>query len=203
MIVLETMKHLKTITDPQAFKLMADKNRRKMVFLLRAKEMTVSQISQELNITPQTVYHHIKKLVKGGLVEVTREVRVDHLIESYYQATAEVFHFTVGKTSRGKKLLKEETEAALKALTQLGYNINYDQNVISQLVELLIEQKDCCGNKEIEDAVSKLEDLDLFTKQNVQEYASILSMSDEELSSRHEIKKKFNQLLKSLLVKKS
>lgn len=63
---------------------------------------------------------------------------------------------TVGKTSRGKKLLKEETEAAIKALTQLGYNINYDQNVISQLVELLIEQKDCCGNKEIEDAVSKL-----------------------------------------------
>ena len=197
------MKHLKTITDPQAFKLMADKTRRKIVFLLRAKEMTVSQISHELGITPQTVYHHIKKLVQGDLVEVTREVRVDHLIESYYQSTAEVFHFTVGKTSGGKKLLKEETEAALKALTRLGFNLNYNQKVISQLVELLIEQKDCCGNKEIEDSVSKLEDLDIFTKQNVQEYANILLMSDEELESRHEIKKKFNQLLKSLLAKKS
>ena len=195
------MKHLKTITDPQAFKLMADKTRRKIVFLLRAKEMTVSQISHELSITPQTVYHHIKKLVQGDLVEVTREVRVDHLIESYYQATAEVFHFTIGKTSGGKKLLKEETETALKALTRLGFHLKYDQNDVSQLVDLLIEQKDCCGNKEIEDAVSKLENLDLFTKQNVQEYASILLMSDEELVSRNEIRKDFNELLKSLLVK--
>ena len=195
------MKHLKTITDPQAFKLMADKTRRKIVFLLRAKEMTVSQISHELGITPQTVYHHIKKLVQGDLVEVTREVRVDHLIESYYQATAEVFHFTVGKTSGGKKLLKEETETALKALTRLGFKLKYDQKVIAQLVELLIEQKDCCGNKEIEDAISKFEDIDFFTKQYVQEYASVLLMSDEELTSRNEIKKKFNELLKSLIVK--
>lgn len=195
------MKHLKTLTDPQAFKLMADKTRRKIVFLLRAKEMTVSQIAQELNITPQTVYHHIKKLVQGDLVEVSREVRVDHLIESYYQATAEVFHFTVGKSSGGKELLKEETENSLKALTRLGFNLKYDQNIISQLVELLIEQKDCCNNNEIEDAVSKLEDLDLFTKQNVQEYANILLMSEEKLASRNEIRKKFNELLKSLQVK--
>lgn len=195
------MKHLKTLTDPQAFKLMADKTRRKIVFLLRVKEMTVSQIAQELNITPQTVYHHIKKLVQGDLVEVSREVRVDHLIESYYQATAEVFHFTVGKSSGGKELLKEETENSLKALTRLGFNLKYDQNIISQLVELLIEQKDCCNNNEIEDAVSKLEDLDLFTKQNVQEYANILLMSEEKLASRNEIRKKFNELLKSLQVK--
>lgn len=195
------MKHYKTITDPQAFKLMADNSRRKIVFLLRAKEMTVSQIAQELNITPQTVYHHIKKLVKGGLVEVTHEVRVDHLIESYYQATAEVFHFTCGKSSGGKKLLKEETEAALKALTRMGFKLKYDQNMISELVELILERKDCCGEKEIEEAVSKLEDLDFLTQQNVQEYASILSMSDEELASREEVRKKFNKLLKSLLVK--
>ena len=194
------MKHMKTITDPQAFKIMADKTRRRIVFLLRAKEMTVSQISQELNITPQTVYHHIKKLVQGDLVEVAREVRVDHLIESYYQATAEVFHFTIGKASGGKKVLKEETETALKTLSRLGFNLKYDKKVISQLVDLLIKQKDCCGSKEIEDSVAKLDDLDLFTKQNVQEYASILLMSDEELISRNEIKKKFNELLKSLLV---
>lgn len=195
------MKPFKTITDPQAFKLMADKTRRKIVFLLRAKEMTVSQIAHELNITPQTVYHHIKKLIKGEMVEVTREVRVDHLIESYYQATAEVFHFTIGKTSGGKKLLKMETEAALKALTRMGFKLKYNQEIISQLVELLIEQKDCCGKKEIEDSVSNLDNLDFLTKQDVQEYASILSMSDEELAKRNEIRKKFNELLKSLLVK--
>ncbi|TRO46020.1 ArsR family transcriptional regulator [Candidatus Bathyarchaeota archaeon] len=200
MIDLKNMKHLKTISDPEAFKLMADETRRKIVFLLRAKEMTVSQIAQELNITPQTVYHHIKKLVEGNLVEVTREVRVDHLIESYYQATAEVFHFTVGKTSQGKEVLREDTEVALKALTRIGFKLKYDQKVISDLVELMMEQKDCCGIAEYEDAVSKLDDIDFFTKQNVQEYAGILSMSDEEFVIRDELRKKFRDLLRSLLV---
>lgn len=195
------MKHLKTITDPEAFKLMADATRRRMVFLLRAKEMTVSQIAQELNLTPQTVYHHIKKLVEGELVEVTREVRVDHLIESYYQATAEVFHFTVGKTTRGKEFLREETEAALKALTRVGFKLNYNHKDISQLIELMMEQKDCCGAKEFEDAVSKLEDLDFITKQNVLEYAGILSMSDEEIAIGDELHNKFRNLLRSFVVK--
>ena len=195
------MKHCMTISDPEAFKLMADENRRKIVFLLRAKEMTVSQIAHELNITPQTVYHHIRKLVEGNLVEVTREVRIDHLIESYYQATAEVFHFTVGKSSRSKEFLLEETEATLKALTRLGFKLKYDQKVIAELVELMMEQKDCCGAKQYEDVVSKLEDLDPLEKQVVQEYAGILSMSDEELSTEEKLRKKFQNRLRSLTVK--
>jgi hypothetical protein len=73
--------------------------------------------------------------------------------------------------------------------------------VISELVKLMMEQKDCCGGKEYEDAISKLEDLDFLTKQNVQEYAGILSMSDEEFATRDEFRKKFQELLKSLLVK--
>ena len=195
------MKHFKSVSDPEAFKLMADETRRKIIFLLRAKEMTVSQIAHELNITPQTIYHHIRKLVEGNLVEVTREVRVDHLIESYYRATAEVFHFTIGKTSRGKEVLKEETEATLKALSRIGFKLKYDNKAISELVDLMMDQKDCCGEKEYEDAVSELEDLDFFTKQNVQEYAGILSMSDDEFATRNELRKRFRDLLKSLLVK--
>lgn len=195
------MKHFKSICDPEAFKLMADETRRKIVFLLRAKELTVSQIAHELNITPQTIYHHIKKLVEGNLVEVTREVRVDHLIESYYRATAEVFHFTIGKSSRSREVLREETEAALKALKRIGFKLKYNQKLISELVDLIMEQKDCCGAKEYEEAVSKLDEIDFLTKQNVQEYVGILSMSDEEFAIRNELRSKFRDLLKSLLVK--
>ena len=163
--------------------------------------MSASQIAHELKITPQTVYHHIRKLVEGDLIEVTREVRVDHLIESYYQATAEVFHFTVGKTGQSKEVLEEETEAALKALTRIGFKLKYNQKTISELVELMIQQKDCCGAEEYEDAVSKLDDVDFFTKQNVQEYAGILSMSEEEFATRDALRTKFRELLRSLLVK--
>jgi DNA-binding transcriptional ArsR family regulator len=67
------MKAIKVVDDPEKFKLLADDTRRRIVFLLRAKEMTVSQIASTLEVTPQAIYHHIKKLQKADLVKVTRE----------------------------------------------------------------------------------------------------------------------------------
>src|SRR5512136_1684829 len=136
------MRAFKTISNPEAFKLLGDESRRKILFFLRAKEMTVSQIPQELNLTPQTVYFHVKKLLEGGMVEVAREVRVDHLIESYYQATAEVFHFTVGKTSRSKETLTEQIEATLNALKRVGFKIEYNKKIIDQMADLQLEIQD-------------------------------------------------------------
>jgi DNA-binding transcriptional ArsR family regulator len=195
------MKAVKHISDPEAFKIFADETRRKIVFLLRAKEMTVSQIADQLDLTPQTVYHHIKKLVDAGMVEVTREVRVDHLIESYYMATAEVFHLTVGKTSRGEETLTEMITNALEALKRIGFKITYDEKDVAKLAELTMERGECCSAKEYEEAVSKLEDLDLFTKEDVQEYAALLSMSDKQLEQQDEIDLKFRKLLRSLQAK--
>ncbi len=101
------MKSLKVISDPEAFQLLGDETRRKIVFLLRVKEMTVSQISAELNVTPQAVYHHIKKLQTAEMIEVTREERVGHLIESYYRTTAEVFICSVGNASSNPEFARE------------------------------------------------------------------------------------------------
>ena len=196
------VKAVKHIDDPEAFKILADDTRKRMIFLLRAKEMTVSQIADELNLTPQTVYHHIKRLVEAGMVEVTREVRVDHLIESYYMATAEVFHLTVGKTTGGKETLTEMMTGALEALKKLGFNITYTDKDVAELAELTMERADCCSAKEYEEAVSKLEDVDLFTKEDVQEYAALLSMSDKELEEQDEIDHKFRELLRSLVKQK-
>ncbi len=195
------MKAIKTISDPEAFKLFADETRRKIVFLLRAKEMTVSQIAEELDITPQTVYHHIKKLVEGGMVEVSREVRVDHLIESYYRATAETFHFTIGKTTKATNALKEQTEAALSALKRIGFKLQYDDKVVAKLVELKKEMNECCGLEEHEDALSKLDDVDILAKLEAEEYAAILSGSEEAQAREDEIQKKFRTLLRSLIKK--
>ena len=195
------MRAVKTISDPEAFKIAADQTRRKMLFLLRAKEMTVSQIAQELNLTPQTVYFHIKKLVEAGMVEVSREVRVDHLIESYYQATAEVFHFTVGNTTRSKETLMETIEAVLNALKRIGFRIEYDNKALNQLTDLQMKLQDCCSAKEYEEEIAKLEDVDFFVKQDLQEYASILSMSDEKVKKGDQLKREFRELLRSLINK--
>jgi DNA-binding transcriptional ArsR family regulator len=197
------MKTIKTISDPEAFQLLADETRRKIVFLLRVKEMTVSQIAEQLDLSPQAVYHHIKKLQKGDLVEVVREERLGHLIESYYRTTAETFNLSIGKaftrTPKNRKLAKQREAEILDALKKLGLNIKYDDGDINQLVDIKAELLECCGSSEYEDKISNFEDLDFLTKIEATEYAETISMSDEEFVRLQEIKKKLRNLLKSLV----
>lgn len=191
------MKPIKTISDPEAFKILAEESRRKILYLLRAKEMTVSQIADELDLTPQTVYHHIKKLVGADMVEVTREVRVDHLIESYYRATAEIFNLTVGQSTHGKEAFRENIETGLKALKEIGFNISYERKDVEMLADLWMKLDDCCSSKKYEDAIEKL-DVDFFAKQDVREYAGMLAMTDEQLKEQERIKARITKLLRSL-----
>jgi DNA-binding transcriptional ArsR family regulator len=200
------MKAFKVVTDPKAFQLLADGTRRKIVYLLRVKEMSVSQLAAELNLTPQAVYHHIKKLVKGGLVEVSREERCGHLIESYYRATAEMFSFSLGKASaqslRSKQLAKEQLTKVLDALKQAGFNLDYDGDKISQLVDVQSELDDCCQDtSELEKMIYDMNDLDIFTRKTAVSLAKTLKMSEDEFRKEHEKRKKFRELLISLTKK--
>lgn len=195
------MKSMITIRDPEAFQLVADTTRRKIIYLLRVKEMTVGQIASDLNLTPQAVYHHIKKLQDGGMVEVVKEERVGHLIESYYRATAEAFSFSFGKTPTGVKVAKDQVITVLNSLKKLGFKVELNEKKISKLVDVLVEHEECCDSENLEEKVSKLEDIDFLTQQTVREYAETLMMSDEEFTKRLELKRKFRDLLKSLAKK--
>ena len=195
------MKPIKAIKDPEAFQLLGDETRRKIVFLLRVKEMTVSQIAAELSVTPQAVYHHIKKLRKGGMVEVAREERIDHLIESYYRATAETFFCSVGKTPRSRELAEDQVRTVLNALKRLGFSLEFDENQISQLIDVWSKLDEYKGSEKFEDAISNLDEVDFLTKQTVQKYAETLAMSDEEFVRQQELRKKFRDLLISLVKK--
>ena len=201
MNVVVNMKPIKVIKDPEAFQLLANETRKKMVTLLRVKEMTVSQLAQELNITPQAVYHHIKKLQKGDLVEVVREERQRHLIKSYYRATAECFVCTVGTPSMSTELAEEQANTVLNALGKLGFNLEYDEDDVSQLIEVQRVIDDCCVTEKYGDKIASLDDVDFNTKRIVQEYAEILSMTNNEFADRQTIKKKFRNLLVSLIKK--
>jgi DNA-binding transcriptional ArsR family regulator len=195
------MRYMKVISDPAAFQLLADDTRRRIVFLLRAKEMTVSQIAEHLGLTPQAVYHHIKKLVKANLVEVAREERVDHLIESYYRATAEVFHCNVGTAVKSKKAAKEETTNVLNALKKIGFKLEYNDKTVDELVDLQAQYKDLRFGSKYEEEISKMDDIDNLTKQMVSEYAGILSMSEEDHKKSKEIENKVRKFLTSMLKK--
>jgi DNA-binding transcriptional ArsR family regulator len=199
------MKSMMVIREPEAFQLLADETRRKILYLLRVKEMTVNEIAEQLGITSQAIYHHIKKLVKGNMVEVVREERVGHLIESYYRATAEDFLLTHGKMSpqslHDRKLAEEQITAVLNALNKLGFKLEFDEDNISQLVDLRAQLVESCVEckQKYEDKIWNMDDLNFLTKMMASDFAGTLLMSDEEFARKMETGKKCRALLRSLV----
>lgn len=177
------MKAQKVIRDPGAFQLLADETRLKMIYLLRAKEMTVSQMAGDLELTPQTVYHHIKKLKAVEMVEVSREERIDHLVESYYRATAGIFYFVDGGCGDELKA-SEVVRRALEVLDRLNHKIDMQSNGIDRIVQLREELRKDRENPKITEKVYEMDDVDPFTQNIVIEFAMMMDMSDEDFE-RH------------------
>jgi DNA-binding transcriptional ArsR family regulator len=196
------MKAIKVIDDPEKFKLLADETRRKIVFLLRATEMTVSQIASTIEVTPQAIYHHIKKLQKADLVQVTREERVGHLIESYYRATAEAFMCSVGATPSGREFFEKQMGTALDSLVKIGFDMEYDEDDVQSLIQKQDELTKCCSDKEFENEMKDaLDDLDNTTLAVIKDYGKLLAMTEEEFSKQQMLKREFREALRSLLKK--
>ncbi len=193
------MKAVKVVNDPKEFQLLADGTRRKIVFLLRATEMTVSQISSNLGLTPQAIYHHIKKLLKADLVTVEREQRVGHLIESYYRATAEAFLCSVGITPSGREFFEKQTKTILDSLVRIGFKLEYSEDEIQYLIDKQDELLKCCSEKGFEENLKDtLDDLDNNTLALVKDFGSLLAMTDAEFEKKQQLQRGFRDALKSL-----
>ena len=193
------MKAIKVVNDPQEFQLLADGTRRKIIFLLRATEMTVSQIASNLGLTPQAIYHHIKKLQKADLVAVAREERVGHLIESYYRATAEAFLCSVGVTPSGREFFEKQTKTTLDALVRVGFKLEYDEDDIQHLIEKQDELLKCCGEKDYEENLKDtLDDIDNNTLALVKDFGTLIASTDEEFEKKQQLQREFRDTLKSL-----
>lgn len=188
------MKSVKIIRDPDAFQLMADETRRRIIHLLRAKEMTVSQIASDLGLTAQAIYHHIRKLRKAGLVEVSREERTDHFIETYYRAAAEVFQILHGE-GKGAQTEDEMTRDALAGLAALGLDVRTDPESVSKATRIMNRLEDCCGLSKFEAKLAEYDDADFFVKQMMHELASMLLEDDEQLEESFKLQRELKALL--------
>ena len=193
------MKPTKIISDPEAFQLLADDSRRRIIFLLRAKPLTVSQIAEELDLSPQTVYHHIQKLKKAEMVEVVKEERVGHLIESYYQSTAEVFNCTIGESCVGIAVHKKLVELTVQSLNKLGFNLEYNEEAAEKIVDAENKLSKSWKNDEFVDKVSKFEDVDFLSQQHIAETAQNLSLSDDAFNERLANERKVRELYLSMV----
>jgi predicted transcriptional regulator len=192
------MRTIKEIKDPEAIQLLGDESRRRIIFLLRAKPMNVSHIAEELGLSPQTVYHHIQKLKSGEMVEVVKEERVGHLIESYYQTTAEVFNFTLGKPSGGIESQKKLVETVVNAVNRLGFNLKYDDNTAQEIVDVENKESALMDTERFNEAISKLDDVDFISKQKTVEIAMTLSLSDKEFEEKMASERKVRELYLSM-----
>ncbi len=194
------MRAFKYIRDPRAFELLADETRRRIIYLLRAKEMTVSQLAGDLHVTTQAVYHQISKLREVGLIEIAREERVDHFIETYYRAAAEVFEFHHGEAGSGEA--EKHFREAFGALSKVGLSVEADEQVVKKVTSLHAEMDKIGLSPELEERISQLDDEAFFTKSKMYELAQLALMSDKQFDKLIESEKALRELMTSS-VKKS
>ena len=117
----------------EAFKLLEDETRRRLVFMLRDSPMTVKDIAGQLGLTPQNIYHHIKKLQDEGMVGVSYERRNGHIIESYYAVPADTFAYSDDRID--ERPLNRFMDVLL-GLREMGVPVRAEKENASRLQEL-------------------------------------------------------------------
>jgi len=58
---------------PETFQALSDKNRQKILDVLKQREMSVSEILSNLNVTMPTLSHHLDILKRADLISSRRE----------------------------------------------------------------------------------------------------------------------------------
>ena len=190
------MKAVKTIKDPEAFEILADQTRRKIIYLLKVKEMTVSQIASEMGLTAQAIYHHIRKMKKVGVVEVAREERVGHFIETYYRSAAEMFHLACGET-KGRKANEELVKSSLDGLAEIGMISKADSKSVKEIAFLIEDLEKCCGATKWAEKIEEMDDVGFFVKQSMLEFAHLIAEDDKTFEEHIRRKRELRKVLKS------
>ena len=184
---------------PEIYQVLADETRRRMIYLLRAKEMTVSQIADELDLTPQAIYHNIRKLKESTMVEVAREERVDHFIETYYRASAEIFYLEHGE-SEAKEMAEKRTKEALEGLSRIGMKVRTDPEAVAKVVEIQRREEHLGMGSDLTDKIAGLEDIDFLTRQSLAYLAKMLKMTDAEFNGSLKLQRELRKVLQTKLV---
>lgn len=189
-------KKVKVITDPEVIKLMLEDTRRQILKLLRNREMTISQLSDILGKTPQTVYHHIEKLKEVGLVEVKRTEMKGNLVEKYYGRTADVFYINLYLGDEELRYLaRSKLKTKLDIFKALGYKFNEEQ--LLDIMDKITEKEHSYTTKISKKLEGKEEALKEFSNEDIIHAVDWLSMAelgrDEEAL---ELLRKLGEILK-------
>ncbi len=132
---------IRIIDDPKIIKLVTDETRRTILEILRVNRLTVAQMASILEKDQSTVYRHVEKLLKAGLIEQSGERKEHHIPEKIYGRTARIFFLAPGMDAvPGKdallKHLEKSSDAVARMLGQIGYGGGNEQAINSLYLEM-------------------------------------------------------------------
>jgi len=132
---------IRIIDDPEIIKLVTDDTRRAILEILRVNRLTVAQMASILEKDQSTIYRHVEKLLKAGLIEQAGERKEHHIPEKIYGRTAKIFFLAPGMDAvPGKdallKHLEKSSEAVARMLGQIGYGIGDEEATGAVFMEM-------------------------------------------------------------------
>jgi len=136
--------HVKQITR-EAFKLLEDETRRRIVFMLRDETLSVKEIAKRLELTPQNIYHHMNKLQDEGIIQLNYEQRNGHLVESYYSVPADTYLYSDDRITESNTRRYMDI---LFGLQELGLEIKPSLETAVQLEETQEDYQDSLNDPE-------------------------------------------------------
>lgn len=102
------------ISDLETIHIVSDPLRLQILEILKDSPKTVKQVAKELDINQVKLYYHFKLLEEHGLLRITEERMVSHLIEKVYQTRARSIRIAAD-------LLTSEKAASESSETLLAY----------------------------------------------------------------------------------
>ena len=195
---------LKPISE-EAFRLLGDETRRKMVFLLRDSELTVKEVSTRLGMTAQNIYHHVRKLQDAGLVRVVEERRSGHLIQRFYTGTADTFIYNEDRIEeRGV----QSSVDVLNGLNELGIGVEVSEENVVRLAQMherrlrLLDapsvENDMCTYCSFSGYFMKFGPMNPMLLGRILQYANLMNMTDDEFEGSLRLTRKLRGFLLSI-----
>ena len=195
---------LKSISE-EAFSLLGDGTRRRIIFLLRDNELTVKEISSGLGLTAQNIYHHIRRLQEAGLVWVVEERRSGHLIESFYTVTADTFIYNEDRM--GERGVQSSIDI-LNGLNELGIQVEAsEENAVrlAQMHERRVKmldapsvENDMCTYCSFSGYFMKFGPMNPLLLSRILQYANLVNMTEEEFEESLQLTRRLREFLISI-----
>lgn len=177
--------------DCEALKVGLEETRKQILEMLSEKNMSISQIAEELGKDQSTVYRHMKKLEETGFIEVKGERREHHIPERVYGRTAEMFLMApepMDKSSLSGSFTEwdeKRTKKCIDCLEKAGFECNGRKDEIAEELTDTLTEVDKEVTEMILTSVELDENKNFFLMFQLKLLATVLKLECED-----ELKKK-------------